>query len=97
MYNQISYAFIKYAWITFFLSCLLICVGAYLKINHQPSDKLVLTAGILLILPLWFFTISDVLNSRVKNKPIWIMAILGLGILGPMIYLLRRGSMMNDL
>ncbi len=88
---------VKYAWLTFFLNCLLISFGAYLKIMHLPGDKLALTAGILLFFPLWFFTIRDVLYSPIANKPIWIIAILGTGIFGPLIYLLRRDSLMNDL
>jgi hypothetical protein len=88
---------IKYAWLTFFLNCLLISVGAYLRYMHLPGDKITLTAGILLLFPLWFFTIRDVIYSPISNKPIWIIAILGTGIFGPLIYLLRRDSLMNDL
>ena len=89
-----SDSLVKFAWLTFSLNCLLVFAGGYLRIEQSPGAKEILTAGILLLPVLWFLLVWDILKNPVHNKQFWLIAIFVFGNIGPLLYLIRRDSLM---
>ena len=78
---------------------LIVLIGAWTKITHMSlfglSPNIILNAGMILSVPGWIVSFVDMLRNKIKNSFMWLICLLFMGVLGSLIYLLRRNQILS--
>lgn len=78
---------------SFFAGVLFSLIGAYLKVRHLDGANYVLAAGLLCSVVFIIFALVEVWNTdrvRKQDRILWTIAIVFLGGIGGLIYLIKR-------
>lgn len=73
---------------------LMLLFGAFLKITHYSfaffTGNLLLSIGIIILLPVWILVFIDIFRTKPKNGLLWILGMIIFINITPLIYIITR-------
>ncbi len=90
MENQDFKISCKIVWILVIGNFLLTFIAAYAKIQQWDFAQILLNGGLILLFSTWIIVFSDMLKSKIYNKPFWIISMIILPNISPLFYIIQR-------
>ena len=87
---------IKTVWFLVLGTMVLSIFGAFAQVQHYNFSQLILILALTLFLSGWIIIFSDMIKRNINNKSFWIMSMIILPAIAPIVYLIRRDSLIQS-